>query len=181
MTDVKDDAKFIYLNILRLKDDLFHINSFNIEKYRSNLLAEIITEINKFYFIIKNIKNDNDIFILSFNIFAILNYIIKNNKSNNFKNEKYISKLENCYSLFKDYLVNFFLELLENHKYLNTEVIFKYLTQMDFLIIHQYKYRMIPVSRFYMQRKLLMEIMEDERIKSNDKVYQGLFMFVMEE
>lgn len=180
MTDVKDDAKFIYLNILKLEDD-FHLSDI---KYKYNLLAVIITEINKFYFIIKNIKNDNDIFILSFNIFAILNHLIENNESNNFiKNEKYISKLENCYSLFKDYVVNFFLELSENHKYkyLNTEVIFNYLIRMDFLIRHQYKFITIPVSRFYTERKLLMEIMEDERIKNNDKVYQGLFMFIMEE
>lgn len=138
----------------------------------------------KFY----KINNDKRSFLLSFRLLEMLNKIIKDKNyfnNNIFNNDKeYISHLSAIYSYISDFLINFILNI--SNFYNNADDILIYIKNLKYSStsfdiydhdIYDHNFESNILSR---NRNILIEFMEDDRIKNNDEVKQALFMFIMD-
>lgn len=159
-------------------------SSFNLPELKEDFLKNLndfIYKINKYK--LYKINNDKRSFLLSFRLLEILNKIIKDKNyfnNNIFNNDKeYISHLSAIYSYISDFLIN--LILIISNFYNNADDILIYIKNLNYsstsFDIYDHIFKSDILSR---NRNILIEFMEDDRIKNNDKVKQALFMFIMD-
>lgn len=138
----------------------------------------------------KNINNykitieDDYKFLLIFNVLILLNKLINNEYYFNIvfnKDNEFNLQLKKYYSYSKDYLINFILNL--SNIYNNVNDILSHIKMIN--NVDHIGYEIIVYEKndniLFENRNLLIDFMEDERIKNNEKVYQALFMFIMQD
>lgn len=164
------------------------VYDFKTEKY--NFLKNLDYFIFNYGIYSKNINNykiateDNYKFLIIFNVLIVLNKLINDEYYFNIvfnKDNEFILQLKKYYLYFKHYLISFILNL--SNIYNNVSNILSHIKMINDTDHEGYEFlvNMRKNNLLFENRNLLIDFMKDEKIKNNEKVYQALFMFIMQD